>query len=279
MKQNKIEQSEVKQSRTINWPLLGLIILFIIMIFFFAFKPGGEEVFNIFNRLITLLLPLMAILLGIYLLKVFSTKSLQGKAILFFTISFFLYWIGDIIWMFYKEAVVSPADIFFLLFYIPFMVAIICGIRMSNPDTFTNKRKIIILSLITLVIIAAYLIFFPFSWDPAVSFIENLVTAGYVVGDLILIIPLVFLCYSLLSGALSFGWVLIFFGYALTIVGDLGYALNYSSYAAGNLIDLTWNTGFLLFIYAFIRFLKAQDKAKQALIEGFKGLKKVKKAD
>ncbi len=274
MEQSEIKQTKIKPSRTIDWPLLSLIILFILMVVFFALKPGGEEVFNIFNRVITLLLPLMAILSGIYLLKTFSIKSLQGKAVLFFTISFLLYWIGDIIWMFYKEAVVSPADIPYLLFYIPFMAAIICGIRMSNPDMFTDKRKIILLSLITLVIIVAYLIFFPFSWDSTVSFIENLVTVGYVLADLILIIPLAFLCYSLLSGALSSGWVLIFFGYALLIVGDLGYALNYSSYAAGNLIDLAWNTGFLLFTYAFIRFLKAQDKAKQALIGSLKGLKK-----
>jgi hypothetical protein len=80
-----------------------------------------------------------------------------------------------------------------------------------------------------------------------------------------------------LSGMLSSGWILIFFGYILLIIGDLWYAINYETYVTGNFIDMSWNIGFLLFFYAFSQFKKTHDEVTSSAIQLLKANKLKKK--
>ncbi|KYK27367.1 hypothetical protein AYK26_03855 [Euryarchaeota archaeon SM23-78] len=254
--------------KRIDWVLILLILGFVAIVLMYIFEPGAETVFDMFTYIVTIGLPLITVALGVYLAKVFGTRSLQGKAILFLTIGFFCWTVGEILWIIYEEAVVSFADVAYLLTYPFLMIGIFYGIKMSTPDIFKNKKRIIFLVLITIAAVGVYLYFFPFAWDLEVSFIENLVTSGYVIADLLLIIPLIFLSYSLISGKLSLGWILIGLGIISTLIADLWYVQNYEIYALGKqYIDLLWYLMFFLVIYALVYFKRVQRQIKEKVME------------
>ena len=257
--------------RKIDTQLILLVLGFVIVTLIYIFEPGGETILKATANLTTVALPLTAVALGTYLVKTLGTKSLQGKAILFITMGFVSWTIAEILWIIYEQAVVSFADIFYLLFYPLLVIGILYGIKMSDPNIFKEKKRILILSLVTIAIIASYLYFFPLSWDPEISFIENLVTGGYVIADMLLIIPLVFLCYSLLSGTLSIGWIIFAGGIVTMLIADLWYALNYEIYTSGKqYIDLVWYLSYFFFIYALIQFKRAQEQVKKGIIDKIK---------
>ena len=254
--------------RRIDWVLVSLILGFLIVTLIYIFEPGGEEIFNILTYIITIGLPLLAVIQSACLIKIFGTKSLQGRAILFLTIAFFCWMVGEILWAISGEAVVSFADIAYLLYYPFVMVSIFQGIMISTPDIFRNKKKIIFLILITVVAVGVYFYFFPFAWDFKISFIENLVTGGYVIADMLLVIPLIFLSYSLISGKLSLGWILIGLGIISTLIADLWYAQNYEIYASGKqFIDLLWYLMFFLVIYALVQFRRVRQHIRKELFK------------
>ncbi|OGM02919.1 hypothetical protein A3K72_02440, partial [Candidatus Woesearchaeota archaeon RBG_13_36_6] len=202
--------------------------------------------------------------IGAYLIKTLGTKSLQGKAILFITIGFVSWTIAEILWIIYQNAIVSPADVFYLLSYPLLVIGILYGIKMSNPYIFKDKKRMLILSFIAIAVLGSYLYFFPLSWDHEITFVENIVTGGYVIADMLLLIPLVFLCYSLISGTLSIGWIIFAAGVVAMLIADLWYALNYELYTSGKqYIDLAWYLSYFFFIYALIQFKRIQKHVKE----------------
>jgi len=257
--------------RKIDWSLILLIIGFVILGWIYFLRPGSKEMFNALTSIITIVIPFIAVIVGILLIRALGVRSLQGKAVLFLTLGFFSWGLADTIWTFMGQETVSAADIFYFLGYILLMIGIFFGLKLSNPDLFKNFRKTSLLTGIIIILMLAYFYFYPFSWDPGVSFLENLTTAGYLIMDLLLVIPLVFLVYSLLSGALSLAWLFIGLGVISTLIADLWYAKNYQSYAAGDPIDLLWYLGYFFFVYALVHFRRANDKAMESLLKKKEG--------
>jgi hypothetical protein len=251
--------------KKIDWTLILLIMSFVILSLIHFLKPGNNEAYSTFLDIITTVIPFIAVVVGIFLIRTLGVRSLQGKAVLFLTSGFFFWGLADTIWTFIGQETVSAADIFYFLGYILLMMGIFYGLKLSNPDLFKNFRKTLLLTGIIIVLMLAYFYFYPFSWDPGISFLENLTTAGYLIMDLLLAIPLVFLVYSLLSGMLSSAWLFIGLGVISTLIADLWYAKNYQSYAAGDPIDLLWYLGYFLFIYALVHFRRANDKFRESL--------------
>jgi len=257
--------------RKIDWSLILLIIGFVIVSLIHFLKPGSKEMLSTLISIIAIVIPFIAVIVGILLIRALGVRSLQGKAALFLTLGFFSWGLADTIWTFMGQETVSAADIFYFLGYILLMIGIFFGLKLSNPDLFKNFRKTSLLTGIIIILMLAYFYFYPFSWDPGVSFLENLTTAGYLIMDLLLVIPLVFLVYSLLSGALSLAWLFIGLGVISTLIADLWYAKNYQSYAAGDPIDLFWYLGYFFFVYALVHFRRANDKAMEGLLKKKEG--------
>jgi len=264
----------MKQAGRTDWTLISLLLGFLVVVLIYVFEPGGEAVFKMLANIITTVLPFIVVVLGVLLVKKLGTRSLQGKAVLFLTTGMFCYTIGEILWIIYKEVVVSLADIAYLLSYPFWMIGVFYGIRMASPDIFRDKKKIITLILVTIGVAALYMYFFPVSWEADVSLIENLITTGYIIADILLIIPLIFLCYSLITGSLSLGWSLICLGVIATLIADLWYARNYELYEAGYyMIDLVWYLMYFFFIYAFVHFRRVGSGAREKLIKMVKAKK------
>jgi len=259
------ETGESREKRKIDWPLMLLIIGLVILSWIYFLRPGSKEMFTNLINIITIVVPLIAVIVGALLIKSLGVRSLQGKTVLFLTLGFFSWGFADILWTIISQETVSAADIFYFLGYILLMIGIFYGLKLSDPTLFKNFRKTLLLAGIIIVLISVYFYFYPFSWDHSISFLENLATAGYLIMDLLLIIPLVFLIYSLLAGMLSSAWLFIGLGVIATLIADLWYAKNYLSYTAGDPIDMLWNLGYLFFIYALVRFGRANKKQKDIM--------------
>jgi hypothetical protein len=253
--------------KKIDWPLILLIMSFVLLSLIFFLKPGSKEAFSIFMDIVTIVIPFTAVIVGIFLIRALGVRSLQGKAVLFLTLGFFSWGLADTIWTFLVQETVSVADIFYFLGYILLMIGIFYGLKLSDPEMFKNPKKTWLLTGIIVVLILAYFYFYPFSWDPSIPFLENLTTAGYLIMDLLLAIPLVFLIYSLLSGMLSSAWLFIGLGVISTLIADLWYAKNFEVYYSGHPIELLWSLGYLLFIYALVHFRRANDKLRESLLK------------
>jgi hypothetical protein len=253
--------------RKIDWSLVLLIIGFVLLSLVFFLKPGSKETFSAFMNIVTIVIPFIAVIVGVFLIRTLGVRSLQGKTVLFLTIGFFCWGLADTIWTFLVQETVSVADIFYFLGYIFLMIGIFFGLKLSDPRMFKNPKKTSLLTGIIIVLILAYFYFYPFSWNSEVSFLENLTTTGYLIVDLLLVIPLVFLIYSLFSGVLASGWLFVGLGVLSTLAADLWYAKNYGTYSAGDLVDLLWYLGYFFFIYALVHFKRANDKLKESLLK------------
>jgi hypothetical protein len=212
----------------------------------------GNDYYDLITTIINVITGLIPIYFGYLALRYFGLKTLQGKSILFITLTMFLWLLGDIIWVIVKEVVVSVADIVWLVGYPLFGLGVFYGIKVAYPDYFSEKKKMIILSLILVVLIIVYFKFFPLSWDNEISIVENIVTFGYIFADLLLVIFIVLLISLVFSGVYSQGWIVIGIGALMWWIGDIYYAINYETYVGGDLIDLVWYFGFLFYALGLI---------------------------
>lgn len=257
--------------RKIDWFMVFLAVVFALAAGIVIFESELGEYFGTLKVILDIGLPLLAVITSFIVIKKRGMSGLQGKAILFLGIGFLCWLVADILWLIFAYVVVSPADLFYLSGYASIFLGIIYGVRVSTPDMFKNKARGMVLLFIIAFAIVLYFYFFPFSWDAELPFLENFLTSGYVVVDLLLIIPLIFLCYSLLAGRLSAGWILVSAGVLLSLVGDLWYARNYELYKAGyQVIDLVWYAGYLLWTYAMIHFKRAHDEITRSIIPALK---------
>jgi hypothetical protein len=245
----------------VDLPLFVLLMFFVLIYSLVVFEVGKESGLALMDNLLSVLLPIGASIFGFVVAKKIGFKSHQGKAVFFLSLSMCFWGVGNIIWWFLSQAVVSIADVFYFAYYFLFILAIMFGLRMAAPDVF-NIKKFLLLILVGFGLMILYLCIVPFSWNQEVSFIENFVTNGYVLIDAFALVPLLLLCYSIFSGALSFGWWMVLASHIPNFLGNLYYALNYEGYAAGAYASLLWHMGNLFFIYALVLFYRTHKQNK-----------------
>ncbi|MBN1896097.1 MAG: hypothetical protein JW789_00025 [Candidatus Aenigmarchaeota archaeon] len=243
-----------------------LIALYAIMIVaIHIMHPGDAEFYWNLTTAVNIVTAIIPIFIGLVAIRHFGISSLQGKSILFIVLMIISWLVADVIWTLSGDALVSAADIFYLAGYPLLMIAIVYGIMIIDPDILTEKKKILMLSLISVILVAAYFSFFTFSWDPEITFLENVLVGGYVVADILIIIPTLFLISNVLSGTFSKPWLFIAAANLLNLVGDIIYNINYETYAGGDPLDLTWYIAYLLYGAAFIVMIHETGKITSAL--------------
>ena len=255
------------------WFAVSVSVLFGIFSLAYLSLEYGSPAFNATVFFGNVILPAMVAALGFLTLRWVRPSTSAGKSVLFLSLGMLFWGLGDVAWSAYKYTLISLADILYLLGYLMIFIALVIGIRMSSPDVFHDRKKSSLLIGGLLVICLAYFYFYPLSWDPGVSFIENLVTAGYVIADLMIIVPAAFLCYSLFSGELSGPWILILVALVIGVAGDMWYISNYELYEQGGkfLADLGWYAMYFLFAYSFLLFRKTQESAESFAAMKFSG--------
>ncbi len=237
----------MEKIKKIVWFLIAYALIISVIHYF---RIGGEQYDNI-ATVINIITLLITIYFGYSAVKYFGLKTMQGKSVLCIMISMVSWLIGDMIWLVNENAIVSIADAFWLVAYPILGLAILYGIKTFSPDFFSQKKKLIVLGLILAVLVIIYFKFFPLSWDSEISIIENIVISGYIIVDLLLLMLIILLVLLVFSGFYSQAWIVIAIGITCTLTGDLYYAVNYESYSGGDLIDLAWYFGYLLYGLGF----------------------------
>jgi hypothetical protein len=226
--------------------ICSFIIYAIIISFIYYFKIGGDK-FPLIEDIITFT-PLICLFFGYKAIRYFGLKTKQGKSALFITLGIGLWFLADVLWMIlFDGAVISIADIFYLLPYILIPIGISLGALTINPEFFKDTKKIVIMIILEILLILFFFKVLTIPWSNDIGFIENLVTSGYVIGDLMLLISLSFLLFSILSGKFKLPWIMIAIGTLINFLGDIFYAINYNNYNSGDLIDVSWIIAYLFF--------------------------------
>ena len=186
--------------------------------------------------------PILSLLLCLASGRFFGWKSAQGKVAHLFALSVGFWLVADILWYaLYGEAIVSPADGFYLMGYLPLATGLALAARSLRP-----KRRILPIAAILALAALAYLYLFPLGYKSGLSLAENIFTAGYVIADLLVLLPVILLIYMLAGGDWMSGWVLVALGGLFSLYADLSYAVHPDAYSLGALVDLAWYYGYLL---------------------------------
>ena len=211
---------------------------------------------------IMLITSLISLLIGYFTVKHFGVDSAQGKSILFITLAILFWFIGDTLWVLvFSEATVSVADVFYLVGYPLFGVGIYFGITTFYPALLNDPKKVIPASIVFLIVSLLYFRMVPVAWDGSVSMLENIVSNGYVLVDLVLLAAVISLAASTFTGMFNYPWMIVALGTAAFLSGDIYYAINQKAYQHGNLIDLAWYFGVLLYGVAFVMMKRRAERA------------------
>ena len=213
----------------------------------------------------SLIIPILAVLIGVYASKIYGLKSANGRALLLVTGGLACLSVGEIILYLSGNFISSVsldssiASVFFLLAY-PFFGASIyqgyvtAGIKLKT----VNKSLLYVVSLasIILTIFVAYFGVYR-AYNPSANLLTNAINIGYGVGDLILVIASLFtilLASEYRGGKLAVFWKSIALGFFVTLMADVLFAVYGDQVLAGVkpylYIDLIWTAGYMFLAFA-----------------------------
>jgi hypothetical protein len=256
----------MEKIRKMDWTFLFLLAVFAVISAIYLLEPGSAESFGFLKNIANVVIVMVVVITCILVVKNLGTDGLQARAVLFLGIGFSCWALADIVWLLSRDVVVSLADIGYILGYVFIVMGIFNGIRLSDPTLFKNRKKMFFLSLIIIAAVGVYFYYFRLSWNPSVPVIENVLSVGYVLADMLITALLVFMVYSIFSGRLSSGWIIIGAGLVLLLIADFWYAKNYELYESGKqTIDLVWYLSYLFFVYGLVQFRRVHEQLRETL--------------
>ena len=211
--------------------LLIFLIAFIGITLVHILIPADIEEITYFSYITNLAVVVFAgftIYYGYQASKDLGIESPQGKAFFFLTGGYVLWMVAEFIWFLYdvtihSVAVVTPADIFWLLGYVLMYIGLYIAIKATKD---LLNKKTIILSLIIFVTLVAlvsiYLIYPVLSYEEY-SFAEKVITIVYPIGDLIMVFGAIFVIVPLLGSTIAKTWIMITGGMFIFFISDSVY--------------------------------------------------------
>lgn len=215
----------------------------------YLYKPLGENFYIIGDSLVAAL-ALLAVLAGFYAFRPHGLKSVQGRALFFVTAGVFFWFLGELAWGIYEIAlgikpVVSAADIFWFIGYPMFILGLYYVSKISSVALGKKKLAVFVAAIIVVFSSIIYLTI-PTLID-AIPLEEKIVTAGYAIGDSVLIIGIIFVIICLFDSRFARPWSIILLSIVASTIADIYYMYFFTAYETGNLIDILWNTNYILF--------------------------------
>lgn len=229
-----------------RWILGVLAVVTTIFYGFLYTQPWAEST----ALWISLLLPLIAIIYCFIALIRLGSEQKDIKAFVWIFIALVGWWIGDVIWSFLGEPDISLADPLYFVGYIAFFIAGYYGLmKVKDKDFLKDDWWKIALGVLVL---GVPLVWFTFVnwWEPGLGFIESLVTFGYVIADVFLLIPIVTVAVKALSGFKNKPWIILALSMLVYMIGDIWYVLTYDSFVSPSPIEISWTLGYLGFALA-----------------------------
>jgi len=238
--------------------IVALIAYFVAV--FITYISGDFE--SLAVQIWNLLPPLLAAILGVYTVSIYSINNPHAKAIAFMALGVFFWFLGDFIWFIYeyflnKNPFPSIADYFYLIAYPFLLLGLIQELR-SNVLKWTYCK--IIASVSLSLFFGLIVLYFGIlkAYNPFESILNNVVAMAYGVGDLILIIfavAILMIAIGYQKGKLFLPWLLILIGFVFILAADILFAIYRNSYEEYlgyyRMLDLGWISGFLFVSFGF----------------------------
>jgi hypothetical protein len=248
-----------------------LLILFLISVLFYIFQPLGEQ-FYIISDLTVIIFSFLAFVFGLYTYKFYGFGSVKGKALLFLTLGVFFWFLGETTWGIYeivlgvKEPIASIADMFWLIGYPLFLMGFYYVWKIAS--TSISKKRLMILS-VSIIAVCSFMAYIttPILTDTEMSFAGKISTAGYVIGDMLILIALMIAVTYLFGGKFAKGWSIILLSVFMMSAADIYYMNFLEVYETGSLIDIFWNLSYILLAFGFFYH-------REVVKEVFDGIKK-----
>lgn len=232
-----------------------LILLFLIDIFLHIYQPFGKDFYIIGDSLV-IIFSLIAFVSGLYVYKIHGFSSIQGKALIFITLGTFFWFLGEFTWGIYEivlgiEApVASIADAFWIIGYPLFLLGFYYVLKLALTSLY--KKRLIVLAII-IALVASFMTYLsmPTLTDIEMSFAEKASTAGYVIGDMLILVALMVVITYLIGSKFAKSWSIIFLAMLMVTIADIYYMNFLEIYETGNLIDILWDLDYILLAFGF----------------------------
>lgn len=235
---------------------IALYVLFIIVLC--VLRVGGEKYFEITKSFIYASIFIIVSLVGFLSVKQIGLDNFLGKSILLLSLSIMFWSLGGTLWPLFPQLEFSPSDGLWYLGYLLMYVGLSFAIQGSYKSFFEKKIKIFYSFLAIILFFFLYLRFFPISWDSTASDTQNLVTVGYILLDLFMIIPTILLFFSKWGKDLNMSWIIISFSLVINLLSDVLYNVFYDSTFMVGLIELTWFICYLAYPFAFLHMMQTK---------------------
>lgn len=235
-----------------------------------------EESRMVWANLLYLIAPLFALAAGIYALRKYGIESIHGKTLLYINLGSLSFFIAELLWVVYEiffETAPSPsiADIFFFAAYPFFLYGIFNELKLGK--ILWTQKKILTFAAILAILLSITLYFGVYSaYDPEAAIIENTVSIGYGLVDVVMVgasILLIYLAREFRGGAFYASWTLFSAGIISYWLGDVLYAIFYGQYVAGEFlyrqIDYLWLASYFIIGWALIMQGAIMDKIKESI--------------
>ncbi|MFA7319031.1 MAG: hypothetical protein WC022_00305 [Parcubacteria group bacterium] len=241
--------------------MLLAVIFFVITIEYILGDP-----MSLLSATIYLAAPLVYMASSFYVARLYGHGNKTGEALFFVFLGASFWFLGEVIWYILKffmhaEPFPSIADVFFLLAYPLFFVAIYKGLGHVKDDWKKIKKSTIIFNVILAIFLTGVVSYWGIysAYDPELGISENIFAMSYGVGDLFLVFGLLW-AVSLVSiygkGKLGRFWNIMTGGVLLYLVADILFAMFQSEYLGGfqlyGYIDIIWMASYFVLAYGLL---------------------------
>src|SRR3989338_8354729 len=241
--------------------LIATIIVVLLDLLIFTFKPLGENLYLITDWTVVFL-ALAAVIAGYYAFKLHGIKTPYGEALLFLVLGSLFWALGEFSWALLEtvlqmEPFPSIADMFWYTGYFLFGMGLYYiwkVIRTSVPG-----HRIIAAVLVALAALAISLFYgvFPHIADPGLTLIEKIVAGVFVVLDFIIIVGEIIIIVSLLGREIIKPWVVILIAGFFTAFADIMFAQIASLYESNSFFGVLWDIEYILMAFGFFYYRQA----------------------
>jgi len=248
--------------------IIGALILLLNLIVYFTVPKDNLLLLYVSDILpvVCSLISVICVSLAIRSLKTMDFTKISWLLLLagliFFFIAESIYGVVEIKFPELSEVFPGLADYFWYIGYIPVIIGLLMMFIGYKKSGLPMGKASLYIGLSVFIFIIALLIFYflllPIIKDTETPVIAKAFYIFYPVADLLVVIPAAILIYitSLFGSAtITVPWKFLTLGFFLFTISDLLYAyLDWKGlYGSGNLIDLGWNTGYLLIAMSGLR--------------------------
>lgn len=220
---------------------------------------------NLLSQIFYTLLVITPVVVGWFSVREYGLDSVHGRFFGLMLLGIGLWSTGEAVWFLFEwvlgiDPFPSVADVFYLMGYVPMLMAMKNEITHVGLTSFLKHLGMTVLLGIIFVLVSSVVmytgIYQVYSQDA--GFWINAISIAYGVGDLLLVASALLLVNLLhaykggkLVGVLSF----MTFGFVLTLVADIGFNMNYVDYSDGIrpfiYLDILWVAAYLCFLVAY----------------------------